>query len=53
MIFKRTLVSGLFPSDWRKAIIVPIHKKDDKQTLESSDSHPTKKVALFTSMKAL
>ena len=29
------LVSGSFPCDWKKANIVPIHKKGDKQTLKN------------------
>ena len=33
MIFKQCIET--FPSDWRKANIVPIHKKGDKQTLEN------------------
>ena len=34
MIFKQSIETGVFPSEWKKAI-VPIHKKGDKQTLES------------------
>ena len=33
-IFKEALSTGLFPSNWKKGNIVPIHKKGDKQTLK-------------------
>ena len=29
MIFTEALTSGLFPSEWKKGNIVPIHKKHD------------------------
>ena len=32
MIFNQALVFSSFPSDWKKANIVPIHKKSAKQT---------------------
>ena len=35
MIFNQALISGSFSSDWKKANIVPIHKKSDKQTLKN------------------
>ena len=35
MIFKQCLETGLFPSEWKKSNIVPIHKKWDKKTLEN------------------
>ena len=35
MIFKQCTETGVFPSEWKKANIVPIHKKGDKQTLEN------------------
>ena len=35
LIFNQALVSGSFPCDWKKANIVPIHKKGDKQTLKN------------------
>ena len=37
MIFKQCIETGLFPSpsEWKKANIVPIHRKRDKQTLEN------------------
>ena len=34
MIFKQCIETGLFPSEWKKGNIVPIHKKGDKKTLE-------------------
>ena len=35
MIFKQCMETGVFPSEQKKANIVPIHKKGDKQTLEN------------------
>ena len=35
MIFKQCIETGFFPSEWKKANIVLIHKKGDKQTLEN------------------
>ena len=35
VIFKQCIETGFFPSEWKKANIVPIHKKGDKQTLEN------------------
>ena len=35
MVFKQCIETGVFPSEWKKANIVPIHKKGDKQTLEN------------------
>ena len=34
LIFKEVLSTGLFPSNWKKGNIVPIHKKGDKQILK-------------------
>ena len=34
-IFKEALSTGLFPSNWKKGNIVPIHKKGDKQILKN------------------
>ena len=31
MIFKLALLTGVFPSEWKKGNIVPIHKKRDKK----------------------
>ena len=35
MIFKQCIETGVFPSEWKKANIVPIQKKGDKQTVEN------------------
>ena len=35
MILKQCIETGFFSSEWKKANIVPIHKKGDKQTLEN------------------
>ena len=35
MTFNQALISGSFPSYWKKANIVPIHKKGNKQTLKN------------------
>ena len=35
LIFKEGLSTGLFPSNWKKGNIVPIHKKGDKQILKN------------------
>ena len=35
IIFKQGIETGFFPSEWKKANVVPIHKKGDKQTLEN------------------
>ena len=35
LIFKESLSTGLFPSNWKKGNIVPIHKKGDKQILKN------------------
>ena len=34
-IFQASLNDERFPSEWKKANVVPIHKKDDKQALKS------------------
>ena len=34
MIFKQALISGSFPPDWKKANIVPIHKKGNKKAIQ-------------------
>ena len=38
LIFKSCLETGQFPSDWKKANVVPVFKKGDKQLLK--DYHP-------------
>ena len=35
LIFQSCLESGKFPSEWKKANVVPIHKKGDKQILKN------------------
>ena len=35
LIFKEALGTGLFPSNWERGNIVPIHKKGDKQILKN------------------
>ena len=35
IIFNQCLETGVFPSEWKKGNIVPIHKKGDKQMLEN------------------
>ena len=35
IIFKICLCTGKFPSEWKKANIVPIHKKEDKQIVKN------------------
>ena len=35
MIFKQCIETGVFPCEWKKANIVTIHKKEDKQILEN------------------
>ena len=35
LIFNDCLANGIFPSDWKKGNIVPVHKKNDKQCLNN------------------
>ena len=35
VIFNQCLETGVFPSEWRKGSIVPIHRKGDKQMLQN------------------
>ena len=35
LIFKDCLTNGIFPADWKKGSIVPVHKKNDKQCLNN------------------
>ena len=35
IIFQQCTETGVFPSEWKKANIVPIHKNRDQQTLEN------------------
>ena len=40
IIFNDCLKEGKFPSDWKKAHAVPVHKKGDKQCLKIIDLFP-------------
>ena len=40
IIFNDCLKEGKFPSDWKKAHVVPVHKKGDKQCLKNIDLFP-------------
>ena len=35
IIFQNCLRTGKFPTTWKKANVVPVHKKDDKHTLKN------------------
>ena len=35
IIFKDCLSEGKFPHEWKKANVVPVHKKGNKQSLET------------------
>ena len=35
MIFNEYLKEGKFPSDWKKALVVPVHQKGDKQFVKN------------------
>ena len=35
LIFNNCLANGIFPSDWKKGNVVPVHKKNDKQRLSN------------------
>ena len=35
LILKETISAGYFPSDWKKGIIVPVHKRGYKQILQN------------------
>ena len=35
LLFKHSLENEFFPNEWKKANIVPIHKKDDKQLIQN------------------
>ena len=40
LIFQFCLESGKFPSKWKKANVVRIHKKGNKQILKTTGQHP-------------
>ena len=35
LIFNHCIDSGIYPCEWKKASVLPIHKKGDKQTLKN------------------
>ena len=35
LIYKQALITGTYPSDWKKGNIVPVHKKCDKQNIKN------------------
>ena len=35
IIYKKCLEKGCFPNEWKKANVVPVHKKNDKQLLKN------------------
>ena len=35
MTFKSCIKKGEFPSEWKKPNVVPLHKKNDKQSLKN------------------
>ena len=35
LIFKSCIESGKFPIEWKKANVVPVHKKNNKQLIEN------------------
>ena len=35
IIFKSCIEKGQFPNEWKKANVVPVHKKGDKQVLRN------------------
>ena len=35
MFFKQALLTGVFPFEWKKGNIAPIHKKGDKQNIKN------------------
>ena len=38
LIFNHCIDSGIYPCEWKKANVVPIHKKGDKQTFKKLSS---------------
>ena len=37
IVFKSCLTQGIFPSEWKKANVVPIHKKPSSSVLQTTD----------------
>ena len=40
LIFNDCLANGIFPSDWKKGNIVPVHKKNDKKHINNYRPRP-------------
>ena len=38
LIFNDCLANGIFPSDWKKGTIVPVHKRNDNEHLNNYQS---------------
>ena len=51
IIFNQCLETGVFPSEWKKGNIVPIHKKEGKQTLKNY--RPTSSRLMFNELLEL
>ena len=45
LIFSSCIESGIFPIEWKKANVVPIHKRDDKQNVKNY--RPVSLLAIF------
>ena len=37
LLFNNCLRDGVFPNDWNKANVIPVHKKEDKQLVSNYD----------------
>ena len=35
LLFNKSLVTGCIPDDWKLALIVPVHEKDDRGSVEN------------------
>ena len=35
LVFSSCIKSGIFPTEWKMANVVPIHKRDDKQNVKN------------------
>ena len=35
LLFKNSFNNGIFPTDWKRANVIPIHKKNDKQIVSN------------------
>ena len=45
LIFRSCIENGKFPSEWKKANVVPVQKKGNKQTLENY--RPVSRVPIY------